>query len=172
LFHLGYNTLWPVDIQEQSIALVPASQCLMLGLCKARGLRNVSPFSNALHSGIFQHRCEDIMSCMLGKGFGRIGGTLLAFEWSDTHEKLGVVVEIPTRQLPNITQEPCSYPSSINVKSTTKQTPWLSVRKPSPRPAKLLLTFANRGLLAQRIPIAVISGFLDRSRYYFFHVAP
>jgi hypothetical protein len=62
-----------------------------------------------------------------------------------------------------------------------KQTPWpesaseLYRQSDSRLSAKLALTFADRGVSSSQrggSPTAVISVFLDRSRYFFFQVAP
>jgi hypothetical protein len=62
----------------------------------------------------------------------------------------------------------------------TKQIPWLLVRKRTipterpPRPANLVPTFSGGGIAwsSQRIPTAVNLCFRDRSRYFFFQIAP
>jgi hypothetical protein len=66
------------------------------------------------------------------------------------------------------------------VDSTNKQTPWpksaSELYRPSNRrlSAKLAPTFADRGchVVSVADPYDPILGFLDRGRYFFFHVAP
>jgi hypothetical protein len=65
---------------------------------------------------------------------------------------------------------------AIHQQTSTKQTPWASFARPSDRrlSPKLVPTFVDKEcrVVNATDPQGRILGFLDRSRYYFFQVAP